>query len=58
MPNPGNGAREALAVYLRRLGEPNPEAAADHLLAWLWREGFRVVPLDTGNGNGNESAPR
>jgi hypothetical protein len=49
--NPGNGAREALVRYFGSLdffnyklngGEMNE---ADHLLAWLWNEGFIVEKL-------------
>ena len=40
--NPGNGAREALQRYF----EGQQLAGVDHLLAWLWINGFKVVPLD------------
>ena len=52
-PNPGNGAREALlAVAEFALVEPTRPSetllgrTADALLAYLWVEGFKVVPLE------------
>jgi hypothetical protein len=50
--NPGNGAREALQRYFDEW--PHRPAArgelelrrVDHMLAWLWMQGFKVVPLE------------
>lgn len=48
--NPGNGAREALIGAL--VMAPNPsrpsgiELLADYLLAHLWAQEFKIVPLD------------
>ena len=43
----GNGARKAL---IEALGPgdriSNPEGYADYLLAALWADGFKVVPLE------------
>jgi hypothetical protein len=58
--HPGNGAREVLQRYfaewplarwrdqLDLLGRVRQEfelRRVDHMLAWLWVEGFKVVPL-------------
>ncbi len=49
---PGNGAREAVLAWLQGAPVANPEqsyffeASADNLLAFLWVEGFKIVPLD------------
>ena len=40
--NPGNGARETLLRYF----EGQTMEGVDHLLAWLWIQGFKVVPLE------------
>lgn len=42
--NPGNGAREILEKYFAEQGLIRSNAP-DHLLAWLWAEGYKVVPL-------------
>jgi hypothetical protein len=42
----GNGAREAIRRYLAANYEPQRLTREDHLLAWLWKEGFWVAPLD------------
>lgn len=39
-----NGAREALTRYFAANYEPQRLSRADHLLAWLWQEGFMVRP--------------
>lgn len=55
----GNGAREALERYWREMDasfwirtlpdQPDKELPPwDHLLAWLWAEGFKIVPVDGG----------
>lgn len=50
--NPGNGAREALMRYTElpsvRLegGGDSGLCAVDHLLARLWAEGFKIVPVE------------
>jgi hypothetical protein len=36
-----NIAREALLRYFEK-----DTSGVDHLLAWLWTEGFKIVPLD------------
>ena len=48
----GNGAREAVTMYFDKfwLGrESHPGqilAAPDWFLSWLWREGFKIVPVE------------
>jgi hypothetical protein len=48
-PNPGNGAREAIIAWFdRRAPMPRSiEDTVDSLLAHLWTEGFKVVPLES-----------
>lgn len=60
IPPTGNGAREVVKDYLERIhvartlarcvADPVDVAAAlpdeDYFLAWLWSEGFKIVPLD------------
>jgi hypothetical protein len=46
--NEGNGAKEALGSVLERLdaeGPINGLTRADQILALLWYDGFKVVPL-------------
>lgn len=46
--NEGNGGREALGGALKRLGVKGPIdglAEADQILALLWYDGFKIVPL-------------
>lgn len=38
------GPREALKRYLEADYKPVKLSQEDHLLAWLWQEGFRIVP--------------
>ena len=51
-PNPGNGAREAILAWLNSppVASPAEETffavSADALLAYLYVEGFKVVPLE------------
>ena len=51
-PNPGNGAREAIMAWLDAPPVANPAeetffaVSADALLAYLYVEGFKVVPLE------------
>lgn len=47
--NPGNGAREALieCLGLAPVPENGMDALADYILAWLWTQGFKIVPLNT-----------
>lgn len=46
-PNKGNGAREVLTAYFKS-GEwsavmvSGDLSVADHLLGWLWEQGYRV----------------
>jgi hypothetical protein len=49
--NPGNGAREAMIKTVNTVHpyRDNPSRFADKLLAHLWIEGFKVVPLDAGD---------
>jgi hypothetical protein len=45
--NKGNGAREKIIEYFEQEGIPAevcPETT-DHFIAWLWVEGFKIVPL-------------
>lgn len=45
----GNGAREKALLYFREhitAGEVNTERKVDHLLAWLYTEGYVIVPID------------
>ena len=56
-PNPGNGAREALIRVLDAEVDLNPSAEPggaalklpDRLLAALWVEGFKIVPVTDGD---------
>lgn len=44
----GNGALQALRRYCSEenlAAGDNPIPRADHILAWLWQEGFKIVPL-------------
>lgn len=57
--NLGNGAREVVQTYLDRVhsarvmarvhAEPADITEAlydhDHFIAWLWQEGFKIVPV-------------
>ena len=48
--NKGNGAREALMSIIVKapakcLGEWDAPACADLILAYLWMDGFKIVPL-------------
>jgi hypothetical protein len=59
-PNDGNGALEVVSDYLERVHPARVMARAildefetddalpnpDHLLAWLWEQGFKIVPLE------------
>lgn len=48
-PRVSSGPREAVMEYVSTVALPvgmASDAVADHMLAWLWREGFKVVPLD------------
>jgi len=45
-PNPGNGAREAMAAALSYCMEPMGDVLTDDMLARLWLLGFKVVPLE------------
>jgi hypothetical protein len=48
-PNPGNGALEAVNRYLKAFPDLVAHTQADdgsHFLAWLWQEGFKVVPVE------------
>lgn len=45
-PNPGNGAREAMAAALSYCMEPMGDVLTDDMLAGLWLLGFKVVPLE------------
>jgi hypothetical protein len=59
-PPKGNGALEVVADYLERVHvcrtiargmvskEESDDALpdADYFLAWLWSEGFKIVPID------------
>jgi len=51
--NPGNGAREAVAKLFDEkdvemgTGCTCPQCSADYALAWLWRAGFKVVPVES-----------
>lgn len=59
-PNDGNGALEVVRDYLDRVHTARVMARVfvddfdgldalpngDHLLAWLWEKGFKVVPLE------------
>lgn len=53
-PPKGNGAREAAIYYWSNFARENGMCPcigcaghmADNLLAWLWREGFKVGPLE------------
>ena len=40
----GNGARKALDRYFAADPRPTNLSRSDHLLAWLWQEGFVVNP--------------
>lgn len=42
----GNGAREAL-IQFSKIHENHgmEEQQADYLLAWLWVEGYKIVPV-------------
>jgi len=51
--NPGNSAREAIYRYfegpffeaqMQKIGDPTL-SQADHLLAWLYAEGFIIGPI-------------
>lgn len=48
--NKGNGAREALCRYLHGVNPENANKAelarVDCILAYLWTEGFKIVPLE------------
>jgi len=51
--NPGNGAREALQKwFVEEAGSITERADTDRLLAWLWAEGFKVVPVEGKKGQG------
>jgi len=55
----GNGARETVQVYLERvhsarvmarvIADPvdvdNALSDHDHFVAWLWQEGYKIVPV-------------
>lgn len=57
--NDGNGARELVQTYLERVhsarvmarihADPADTTEAltdhDHFIAWLWQEGFKIVPV-------------
>ena len=49
---PGNGAREAVIRWLDGKPIADPEhpdffsVSADNLLAYLWVEGFKIVPIE------------
>jgi hypothetical protein len=50
--NPGRGAREAVIAWLNAPAQHDfpviknePEDTADGFLAFLWVEGFKVVPI-------------
>ena len=42
-----NGALEKVMEYFEQEGIPDyaVEETTDHFLAWLWSEGFKIVPL-------------
>jgi hypothetical protein len=44
----GNGAREALIAHIRDICTADKEAEdwADYMLANLWAQGFKIVPVD------------
>jgi hypothetical protein len=45
--SPGNGAREAMQRYFAEWPSQELELGrVDHMLAWLWVEGFKVVPCN------------
>lgn len=56
-PSPGNGMREATVDYWKTYAAENQicdcggwsEMMTDNLLAFLWNEGFKVVPLVPGD---------
>lgn len=42
-----DGLRETIAkAFSEMFSRPMPVLAADLFLAWLWCEGYKVVPLD------------
>lgn len=43
----GNGAREKVKEYFEQEGIPDfaIDETTDHFLAWLWSEGFKIVPV-------------
>lgn len=53
-PRPGNGGREAISDYWKNYAAQNQICdcsgwsgmMTDNLLAFLWNEGFKIVPLD------------
>lgn len=45
----GNGAREKLQEYFSHDWDTEL-LRYDHMLAWLWVEGFKIVPLDGTEG--------
>lgn len=59
-PNAGNGALEVVRDYLERVHPARTMAKlfvddfngldalpdADHFLAWMWEQGFKVVPVE------------
>jgi hypothetical protein len=49
--NPGNGAREAMIATLENIPDGcwKPYEHVDLILAHLWVEGFKVVPLEPGD---------
>lgn len=49
-PRPGNGALEVVRDYFDRVQPARCEGidelpAADNFLAWLWEQGFMVIPI-------------
>lgn len=39
----GNGAPAVVARYFKERGSPDARTRAEHLLMWLWQEGYVVL---------------
>lgn len=53
----GNGAREKLIEYLVGSSSFPDETQVDLLLAWLWEQGYQVVPIPPTEGDEEDAQP-
>lgn len=56
----GNGAREKVILFYMDPAHfcgTTPERTADELLAWLWEQGYQVVPIPPTEGDEEDAQP-